>query len=147
MILWFYGTLLAHVQLAIQQYPQVLFGGAVLNLFIPLLVLLVGVATTSTTARPCTWICWTSWSSTEPTAWPCLGLTGWHPVSQMCLLHHKAWFTRKLAWQSRTQRESFRAILFVRLAKSAWLGIIFPSFAPSILENTEHSGCEFRFHR
>ena len=38
------GTLLAHVQLPIHQYPQVLFGKVVLYPYIPQLVLLVRVA-------------------------------------------------------------------------------------------------------
>ena len=38
--------MLAHVQLAIYQYPQVLFSRAALNPYIPQLVLIVGVATT-----------------------------------------------------------------------------------------------------
>ena len=37
------GTLLAHVQLPIHQYPQVLFGRAVLHPFILKLVLMVGL--------------------------------------------------------------------------------------------------------
>jgi len=37
-------TLLAHVQLFIYQYPQVLLGRTALNLFIPQPVLLVGIA-------------------------------------------------------------------------------------------------------
>ena len=40
------GTLLAHVQLPIYQYPQVFFSRAVLNPSIPQLVLLMGVALT-----------------------------------------------------------------------------------------------------
>jgi len=40
------GTLLAHVQLPIHQYPQVLFVRAVLYPYIPKLVLIVWVATT-----------------------------------------------------------------------------------------------------
>ena len=40
------GTFLAHVQIAIHQYPQVLFSRAVLNPYIPQLVLIVGVAMT-----------------------------------------------------------------------------------------------------
>ena len=38
------GTLLAQIQLHIHQYPQVLFGRAVLSPVIPQLVLIVGVA-------------------------------------------------------------------------------------------------------
>ena len=48
------GTLLAHVQLAIHQYPQVLLGSAVFHLYIHQLLLVAVVATTG--ARPCTWI-------------------------------------------------------------------------------------------
>jgi len=40
------STLLAHVQFAIHQYPQVLFGRAALNPSIPHLVLVMGVAST-----------------------------------------------------------------------------------------------------
>jgi len=40
------GTLLIHIQLIIHQYPQVLFGRAVLYPYIPLLVLLMEVTTT-----------------------------------------------------------------------------------------------------
>jgi len=40
------GALLAHVQLAIQQYPQVFFGRDALNPFIPQLVSVVRVALT-----------------------------------------------------------------------------------------------------
>ena len=42
----FLGTLLAHVWLAIHQYPQVLFRRAVLYPYIPQLLLIAGVATT-----------------------------------------------------------------------------------------------------
>ena len=38
--------MLAHVQLAIHQYPQILFSRAVLYPYIPQFVLIVGVATT-----------------------------------------------------------------------------------------------------
>ena len=47
------GTLLAHVQLLIHQYPQVFFSRAVLNPYIPRLVLIVGVATMQVQ----TWLC------------------------------------------------------------------------------------------
>ena len=40
------GTLLAHVQLAIHQYLQLLFGRAMFHPYIPQLVLMVGVAMT-----------------------------------------------------------------------------------------------------
>jgi len=40
------GKLLAHIQLPIHQYPQVIFVRAVLNSFIPQLVLIVGAAVT-----------------------------------------------------------------------------------------------------
>jgi len=43
---WPSGTLLAHVQLTIHQYSQVLFGSALLNIFVPWLVLIVRFATT-----------------------------------------------------------------------------------------------------
>ena len=43
------GTLLAHIQITIHQYPQVCFARAVFNPFIPQLVLIVGLP------RPCTW--------------------------------------------------------------------------------------------
>ena len=39
-------TLLAHVQLAIHQYPQIRFSRAVLNPFIPQFMSIMGVATT-----------------------------------------------------------------------------------------------------
>ena len=38
------GTLLAHVRFPIHQYPQVFFSRAVLNLFMPLFVLVMGFA-------------------------------------------------------------------------------------------------------
>ena len=40
------GTLLAHVQLPIHQYPQVFFGRAALNPFIPQFLLVMGVPST-----------------------------------------------------------------------------------------------------
>lgn len=39
-------TLLAHTQLAIHQYPRVLFGRTVFNPFVPELVLIVGAVIT-----------------------------------------------------------------------------------------------------
>ena len=42
----FEGTLLAHIQLAIHQYPQDIFSRAVLYPFIPQFTLIEGVATT-----------------------------------------------------------------------------------------------------
>ena len=41
--------------------------------------------------RPYTWLYGNSWGSPGPTAQVCLGPSGWHPVLQMCLLHHIAW--------------------------------------------------------
>lgn len=41
--------------------------------------------------RPCTWIYWTTYDSPGPTAWTCLCLSGWHPVSHVCWPHFTAW--------------------------------------------------------
>lgn len=41
-------------------------------------------------AGPCTWSHWTSWSSHGRTSRTCPSLSRWHPIPQMCQLHHSA---------------------------------------------------------
>ena len=78
------GTFLAHIQLTIHQYPQVLLGRAVLHPFILQLVLIVGAAVTQVQnfalgpVEPMmfTWAHMTGLIS--------LGLPGWHPFPHVC---------------------------------------------------------------
>jgi len=65
-------VMLAHIQLAINQHPQILFSS-------PCTWLPWGYHDPD--ARPCTWICWTSWSSPGLTAQACLILSGWYAIS------------------------------------------------------------------
>jgi len=41
-------------------------------------------------AKSCTRLFWTSWGTAGPTAWACLGLSGWHPVPQTNWPYHTA---------------------------------------------------------
>jgi len=83
-------TLSAHVQLFIHQYPQVLLRAA-LNPFIPQSVLILEITPTQVQDL--------SLGLAEPheihigpisQAFP--GPSGWHPVTQVCQLHHSACF-------------------------------------------------------
>jgi len=78
-------TLLAHVQLFIQQYPRVL-GMAAFNPFVSQPVLITGVASTHVQDLTLGLS-----GSYRPISQVCPGPCGWHRVLLVCQLHHSAW--------------------------------------------------------
>ena len=80
---------------AIYKYPQVLLGKVMLN---PFVTHAGSKGCHNPGIKPCTCICWTSWCSPGPSAWVCLGLSGWHPVPWACLPHHTVLCHLKNHW-------------------------------------------------
>lgn len=66
-------TLLDHVELLIQQQPQVLLLRATLNPFFAWSILVFGIA-------PCTWPCLPSWGPHGSSSQICQIPSGWHPI-------------------------------------------------------------------